>query len=337
MRFIIEDAVRILKEGNSFVLSTIMECQGSAPRGLGAAMLVEESGKQFGTIGGGAVEFAAGKRAMELLTCKGSESQFYRLHPNEAADLGMICGGQVLVLFEHFAPDTKTIALFERLQQARLAGECAYLVRRIENGAAVQAAVLDKTGLHGDLDVDAQFVQDHAGKRPCLVELENDSKLLLEPVGKGDRVFIFGGGHVSQKLVPVLSYVGFRVTVCEDRPEFANKALFPAAEGTVLHAFAGIVEHIGINGDDYLVVMTRGHLADYEILRQALKTPATYIGCIGSKHKVALTKKRLLEEGFTEEDFARIHTPIGLPIGAETPEEIAISVTAQMVAHRAKN
>ena len=178
-------------------------------------------------------------------------------------------------------------------------------------------------------------VRENLASRPVIAG-EEDPRLLIEPVTKLGMVYLFGGGHVAQKLVPLLAYVDFRITVCEDRPDFADKALFPLAERTVLCDFADISEAVTIRPDDSVVIMTRGHRADYEILRQVLRTDANYIGCIGSRHKIAMTRQRLIEDGFTDAEFDRVYTPIGIPILAETPEEIGISVAAQMIEHRAK-
>ena len=159
----------------------------------------------------------------------------------------------------------------------------------------------------------------------------------VEPISLAGVTYVFGGGHVARELVPVLEHVGFRCIVFEDRPDFATRELFPTAFGLVLGDFSAIGERIRIGPRDNVVIMTRGHGFDYEVLAQALATPAAYIGCIGSRRKVAATKARLFaEKGYTEEDFARVHTPIGLDIGAETPAEIAISVAAEMIRFRAE-
>ena len=104
-----------------------------------------------------------------------------------------------------------------------------------------------------------------------------------------------------------------------------------------LNNFRRIFDKVSLTADDYAVVMTPGHQADYEILEQVLRTPATYIGCIGSRKKVALTRERLAAAGFSQQDIDRVHAPIGLPILAETPEELAISVAAEMIRHRAEH
>jgi xanthine dehydrogenase accessory factor len=311
MQFLIESIHNLLCEKKAFVLLTIISREGSSPRGVGACMLVTADGSQKGTIGGGAVEYEAGRHAMTLFSAPESQVQTYILNPNQIADLGMVCGGRVEVLFQYLSGDGKENAVFETLFEHWQAGETACLVRRIENGRVLDMEV--ETG--GDLPEKAVF----------------EEGVLMEPVVRGSRVYVFGGGHVSQKLVPLLGFLDYRVTVCEDRPEFADETLFPAAEGTVLAPFEQMMERVQITARDYCVVMTRGHQADYEILRQLLKTPAFYIGCIGSRHKVAVTRQRLLDEGFSQEDFDRIHTPIGLNIGAETPEEIAVSIAAEMI------
>ena len=155
------------------------------------------------------------------------------------------------------------------------------------------------------------------------------------PAVRGGKVYIFGGGHVSQALVPAIAAVGFRPVVYDDRPEFADPALFPRAEAALCGPFTALSEQVCVTPDDYVVIMTRGHQADYEVLTQTLRSGAKYIGCIGSKKKLSICRDRLLAAGFTAEEYARVHAPIGLAIGAETPEEIAVSVTAEMIAVRA--
>ena len=135
--------------------------------------------------------------------------------------------------------------------------------------------------------------------------------------------------------MPAVAAVGFRPVVYDDRPEFADPARFPQAEVVLCGDFLSLGEQVRVTPDDYVVIMTRGHQADYEVLAQTLRSGAKYLGCIGSKKKLALCKERLLAAGFTEEEYQRVHAPIGLAIGAETPEENAVSVTAELIAVRA--
>ena len=137
-------------------------------------------------------------------------------------------------------------------------------------------------------------------------------------------------------LVPVLATVGFRVVMYDNREELAKKENYPMASEVIFGSFSDISGKVALTANDYAVVMTPGHQADYEILSKVLGSDATYIGCIGSRTKVAKTRERLKCDGYTEEDIARVHAPIGLPILAETPEEIAISIAAEMIEHRAR-
>ena len=160
--------------------------------------------------------------------------------------------------------------------------------------------------------------------------------LCPSPSSARGAVYLFGAGHVGRALAPVLHYIGFEVTVYDNRAELASPAHFPTAHEIIVGDFRRIFDKVSLTADDYAVVMTPGHQADYEILEQVLRTPATYIGCIGSRKKVALTRERLAAAGFSQQDIDRVHAPIGLPILAETPEEIAISVAAEMIRHRAE-
>lgn len=164
----------------------------------------------------------------------------------------------------------------------------------------------------------------------------NDYDLFSEQIGTSETVYVFGGGHVSQKLVPILASVDFRCVVLEDRPEFADPALFPGAVETMLCDFNHLDQYVSITAADYCCVMTRGHSYDTIVQAQLLATPACYIGVIGSRAKKAAVFHRLIEEyNINEQDLNHIISPIGLEIKAETPAEIAISITGQMIQVRA--
>lgn len=150
------------------------------------------------------------------------------------------------------------------------------------------------------------------------------------------RVYIFGGGHVAQALVPALAAVEFRCVVLEDREDFCRPALFPGVEETRFIRNDDPAVYQDITADDYIAVMTRGHKDDLTVQAHALKTPARYIGVIGSRRKTAAVFARLKEMGCTDADLARITTPIGLDIKAETPAEIAVSIAAQLIQLRAE-
>lgn len=326
MREFFRTLAHALEDGQAAMLVSILASGGSTPRGAGAMMAVFADGAIAGTIGGGNVEFEAQKHSARLLARGENDRRDFRFVQGDAASLGMVCGGDVSVHFQYLpGGDETAISVFRRL--IRLSGENAgaWLVRRLEGDRVTEMLALS--------------TQDAAA--PEYKPLLQDQPVVTEkgwfavPVERPGRVYIFGGGHVSQQLVPVIARVGFRPVVYDDREEFAALSLFPGAEATFCGDFMKLAETVAITADDYVVIMTRGHQADYEVLTQVLRSGARYIGCIGSRRKLAICRDRLLANGFTAEEYSRVHAPIGLPIGAETPEEIAVSIAAELIAVRA--
>ncbi|MCR4675828.1 MAG: xanthine dehydrogenase accessory protein XdhC [Sphaerochaetaceae bacterium] len=148
------------------------------------------------------------------------------------------------------------------------------------------------------------------------------------------QVYIFGGGHVAKELVPVLEHVGFDVTVTDNRPEFASKERHPKAKKVILGDYTDIGALVDIKDEDYVVIMTHGHAFDRDVLLQACRTGAKYVGCIGSRRKVAMTQQYLRENGISEKRISEVHAPIGIELYGDTPEEIAISIAAEMIRFR---
>lgn len=166
---------------------------------------------------------------------------------------------------------------------------------------------------------------------PTVVEEENQ-KIFVEPFHPKERLIIFGGGHIALPLVKFASEIGFSVTVIDDRPSFANSKRFPSADHVICERFEDCFDSLNLSEYDYVVIITRGHRHDTLCLRKLLARKETfYLGMIGSKHRVSGIKQLLLEEGYDAERIRRIYTPIGLEIGAVTPEEISISILAQVI------
>lgn len=181
----------------------------------------------------------------------------------------------------------------------------------------------------GSVEVDFLYLNSEEG-------INAVKKLLDEEFSKENFVYIFGGGHVSLDLTDLLYKIGFKCIVIDDREEFANKDRFPNAYKILVEDYDKIFEKINITKDDYIVILTRGHIYDYIVEKNALKTDAVYIGMIGSKNKIKnLHDKLKSEEGYNDEAISRINAPIGLQIGAETTEEIAISIAAELILKRA--
>lgn len=321
-----------LDRGEQVVLCTIVAASGSVPRGAGAKMAVFADGSTIGSVGGGAVERAAVEQAMQTHRTGCAGSSAYCLTPNEVRDIGMICGGEVTVRFEPLT--RRSVTLIDAILEQLAACKNAWLVLCMTEDNSQTGLYDEENGLRFLDDGLLQLVKPLCKK--TAVYQKGSPELYIEPVSRRGRVWIFGAGHVGRALVPVLAGVGFRVAVYDNRPDFASAQAHPMAERVVLGDYADAAEKAGLTADDYVVIMTPGHQADRELLLQLLPLKTSYIGCIGSRRKVAATRQYLLENGISEEDIARIHSPIGLSIGAQTPEEIAISIAAQLIAHRAQ-
>lgn len=176
----------------------------------------------------------------------------------------------------------------------------------------------------GDVDIAFEYI-----------DKKNSDKFLNEFSTKS-IAYIFGAGHVGLAVEPVLRYVGFETVIIDDREEFVNKERFPKAKEIIkIQDYKNSFSQIEINKDSYIIIVTRGHTGDYEVIKQSLKYDCAYIGMIGSRKKVANTFKKLKEEGISQDSINKVHSPIGLDIKAETPEEIAISIVAEMIKVRA--
>ena len=315
-------------DGKDAVLVTVVASSGSTPRGAGARMLVTDEGRIYGTIGGGAVEYRAQQVAGEVLAAKSSRMESFILRKNEVQDLGMVCGGDVTVYFHYLSPqDSDLLAVVRAAGELFAAGETRWLVTGLVPGGGL-SVYGGKRGLVGP-DVPAAVLE-QAGPAPKQAEA-NGEAWYVEPLLRGGVVYIFGGGHVAQALVPALAAVDFRCQIIEDREEFCRPGLFPGVERTHLLQPQDFERALSIGPEDYVCVMTRGHKDDMACEAFALRTPARYIGVIGSRKKTAAVNARLREQGFTDDDLSRVTTPIGLSIGAQTPAEIAVSIAAQLI------
>lgn len=330
MKKLFSALLRELEAGRPAILCGIVASHGSTPRGAGAKMLVLESGGTLGTIGGGAVEARAAQLAGELLAQERSRFESYRLTPGDVASVGMICGGDVRVYFQYFRASDRA-ALVDVPELLDSPGP-SWLVTAMDQSGWRMGTFDRVHGLRG-LDVPEERLRPMLGSRGILSE--GDPVLFTEPLVCAGTVYLFGGGHVARELAHILAMTDFRVAVYDQRERMVSREFFPEASSLLRGPFTEALARVGaITAEDYVVIMTPGHQGDYEVLAQVLRTPAKYIGCIGSKKKIAVTRERLLADGFTETDIARIYAPIGLPIGGETPAEVAVSVAAQLIACR---
>lgn len=317
----ISAALRRLEAGERVVLCTILKSDGSAPRHAGTRMAILADGSLCGTVGGGAVEQQARVFGQELLRQGRSALKRYETDQSREEDIGLTHVGSVLLGFCCLTPqDAPTLAAWR--SAAQQSGRAWLRTEFFPDGRAVLGLLTS-----GELDGEEP-------PRRLRLEQTAEKTVLLEPVCGEERVWLFGGGHVGAALAPVLASVGFRVTVYDERGDFARAERYPAAERVVHGRYEELAQTVSIRPGDCVIATTAGHRGDYTVLRQALGTEAGYIGCIGSRKKIAYIRALLREEGFSEAEVARIHAPIGLPIGAETPEEIAVSITAELIRRR---
>jgi xanthine dehydrogenase accessory factor len=300
-----------------------------------------------GTIGGGAVELRAEKLALEALDARRSYTKAFMLRRNDVEDLGMICGGDVKFYLQYVAPTPEGESFVRSVAACLNRDADAWLLYDITDETVWQMGLYTPTdGLELMERADASDPpglkalspeQVKALMVPMPVQRQVAGRLVYsEPIVRAGRVVVFGGGHVAQELVPVLAHLGFPCVVYEDRPDFARPELFPGVGEVVLGDFGDITANIELRPSDYLVVMTRGHVSDFNVENQVLRLPSAYVGVVGSRSKIAAVTQRLLEAGVPRQAIDRVYTPIGLDIGAQTPAELAISVAAELIQVRAE-
>ena len=314
--------------GEDLVLVTVIASSGATPRGAGARMLMGREGRICGTIGGGAVEYRSEQIAAKVLEEKTSLGHDFTLTKDDVQNLGMICGGACDVYF-HYIPagDAHTLSLCEKAEAEFRSGHDLWLLTDVghQDAMGLYSPELGFWGIAVPDDL-------HLSRHP-----ERTGDIFAEQINTSGRVYIFGGGHVAQELVPVLAHVGFRCIIMDDRAEFTKPELFPGAEAVICGDLQRIGDYMDIGSEDYVCVMTRGHAYDTVVQAQVLKCRPTYCGVIGSAFKAAGVRKTLKEKyGLIDEELDLVTTPIGLNIKGETPAEIAISIAAQMILHRAE-
>ncbi|MEA5112756.1 MAG: XdhC family protein [Geobacteraceae bacterium] len=337
----------LLEGGEDLVQATIIKHAGSTPRSVGSKMFVRRDGSIIGTIGGGLVEFEMQKLAREIFDSRKARIVTVDLTGEDAATTDqMICGGRLEFLVEYLAATPGNAGEMRKLVTSLQEGKKGYLIKALDTrGDSVPRMEYclvrrDKPELGSfpgpENWIPRLTVESALKKSPVVVSLEG-SRFFVEPTFLPGTVYLFGAGHVSRPVADLASTVDFRTVVLDDRAEFANKERFPKADRIiVIPSYENLFEGLEIEQDSYLVIVTRGHLHDKTVLEQSLRTNAGYIGMIGSKRKQHLLYEELLGKGFTEDDLKRVHNPIGLDIHAETPEEIAVSIVAQLILVRSQ-
>jgi len=298
------EVLRALDAGRGVAIAAVTGASGSTPRHLGARMAVADDGEQWGTIGGGKIEQLVAQAAKEV--AGGAAPRVVRQHL--VRDLAMCCGGTMEVAITPAAASRAVIAELAGTARAHV------LVTPLDGGALTL----------------------RSGDAPRQPVVEGDA--LVERVGTGERAIVFGLGHVARRVGPLLDSLGFTVISCDDNETGQADAKPPWAAELIVSFDAKVVEDRlgGFAADDYVLIVTRDHAIDQQLLEQLVGNDRLgYLGMIGSRGKVGRFKKRLEAKGiFDEKSWARLRAPIGLDIGAETPEEIAVAIAAELVAIR---
>lgn len=361
MNDVFAEILRLNQQGRRAALCTVISSKGSLPMSGKAKMLVGEDGTMVGTVGGGCLEADVWAEAQRVLKKDISKIASFILTEQHAGESGLNCGGKVEIFIEPVVP-ARMEAVFEEIARIRAQGEKGAIATVISS--RIPPAMKDKAKLvlRADGTVvghlgEGGFIEEHVRQKAEDVMREDYLTVLQFEVGedeaqrwgleRGDTLdvfvepivaiptlYLFGGGHVSLQIAKIATMVGFKTVVIDDRPAFANKERFPMADATLVEDLTTVFERLNIDDQSYIVAVTRGHQHDEPVIEQAIRTSARYIGMIGSKRKITRMWKKLIERGADRERLAQVHAPIGLEVGADTPEEIAVSIVAQLIQAR---
>ena len=351
MKDVFSEALDMISSGENAALSTIVSSKGSLPMSKKAKMLVRPDGEIVGTVGGGCLEADVWAEARDVMETGVPTLQRFILTEEHAGENGLNCGGNVEIFTEPLYRGRSETVL-ETVAEVRRARESAVLATLVSGGdpskwSAKLLVRADGTavGSLGSPEADAAVLGEVAEMDTIpedlleVVSLDVDEsatplKVFMESICPEPTLYLFGGGHVSFAIARIAVTVGFRIVVIDDRPMFANRERFPMADETLTLEMETAFEHLVIDDLSYIVAVTRGHQHDKPVVEQAVWTDAAYIGMIGSRRKIALMWKELEAKGISRERLDEIHAPIGLDIGADSPEEIAISVVSELIQAR---
>ena len=329
-----------------FVLATVVNTWGSTPQKSGARLLVRQDGSGVGTLGGGCVEGDIWFEAKELLTRGGSaKMRDYTLNEDLAAKDGLVCGGTMRFLIEPIRNDDSKF--YELVLKASSGGMPVAIANVVASGALskVQAGARmllredgSRIGTMGDQELDRLAFNKARnlmamGKCEYVID-DSGVEYFIEARTTPPTLVLIGGGHVSKAVATLGHTVGMRTVVFDDREEFSNKERFPNADLTVVGKYADGFDNLSLNPNSFIVIATRGHRHDVDATASAMRTSVSYIGLLGSRRKSILIFEDLLKQGFSESEIRQVRSPMGLDIGARTPEEIAVSIIAEILAFR---
>ena len=344
---------QLIEEGETLAVATIVSTLGSTPREVGAQMVVAASGEVLGTVGGGCGEAEVIREAVEVIRSQKPSLVKVELLDAIESDSPAVCGGILNVFVDPWWKDLRSnfcVQLADELLGVQHDGTAAVMATVIhaENCTDVSPGAkcfirdgVVKAGNIGDKELLAAAIQE-AGVRLTREESRRVLLKLPETGRKADiffqvipairKVIIVGAGHLAIPLVKFAKILGFHITVLDDRVMYASRSRFPDADEVLVGDMAATLGSLEITPQTYIVLITRGHQFDEPCLRQVIRSPAKYIGMIGSRRRIQACFIRFRdEEGIPEELLKQVYAPIGLELKAESPEEIALSIIAEMV------
>ncbi len=343
MRSLLLELDQVLRSRRPVCFTALVETRGSTPQKAGAAMLVFPDGSQVGTLGGGCVEAEVKRRALQVLAQGETELLTFQLDSDYGWDDGLICGGRMKMLVDPLRPDGDA-SYYTRVAEALLQG------RGVTEMIVIDADIAGApAGTRWLLDADGRVL---AGRDPSadpaigqrLAAVARPLSARPRPYLAGGcsflphlprcRLVIVGAGHVGQKVAQLAAEVDFDVWVVDDREEYCNASRFPAARRLIVAPMTDALANLEIDADTYCLIVTRGHNHDEEALFHLAETGARYVGLIGSRRKIKLIFADLLQQGIAAEALRRVYAPLGFEIGSQTVPEIAISILAELIAHR---
>ncbi|WP_330285549.1 XdhC family protein [Streptomyces sp. NBC_00576] len=343
---------RWLEEGRDFAVATVVAVSGSAPRGPGAALAVDADGTAIGSVSGGCVEGAVYDLCAQALQDGQAVRERFGYSDEDAFAVGLTCGGILDILVTPVPADGPDRKVLQVALSAAARGEATALARVVRGPAVVLGRALavrpdgsyeGQLGGHPDLDravADESLSLLNAGRTGTFdiardgTHCEPDLTLLVESSVPPPRMLVFGAIDFAAALVHVGKFLGYHVTVCDARPVFATRTRFPDADDIVVDWPHRYLHHTHTDDRTVVCVLTHDAKFDVPLLEAALRLPAAYIGAMGSRRTHEDRDRRLRETGLTEAELTRLRSPIGLDLGACTPEETALSIAAEIIATR---
>ena len=345
MKEVFKEATNQLNEQHPLVIATVIRTKGSTPQKPGAKLLARDDGSGVGTLGGGCVEGDIWYAANQLMKNHGTAKTIgYELNEEIAAQDGLVCGGTMYFLVDPIYEKDQQALFLEEINGAYLGGEPVALASLVKTTPEVDAKLGGKLLIRSDGSIEGTLGKESLDFEAIEHGIElmayGNSKYVRSKIGAEyfvegyttpPRIILCGGGHVSRAIYTFAVNLGFNLTVIDDREEFANKKRFPLADVVVANSSSEGFNSIEINKNTFVVIATRGHRYDHVSLEAALNTSASYIGLLGSKRKTILIYEELLNKGLSIDRIKDVRAPIGLDINARTPEEIAISIMAEIL------